>query len=73
MPDWNDIYHHHARVADDFDWEDDRPLEILKTKLSTEMHVRSFSRHPSSGEASGIAFAIRKNPTSKSWVSTVLN
>jgi len=55
MPDWNDIYHHRARVAfDDFDWEDDRPLEIPpEDQIIYEMHVRSFSRHPSSGEASG--------------------
>ncbi|MBO1351642.1 MAG: glycogen debranching protein GlgX [Hormoscilla sp. GUM202] len=50
-PDWNDIYHHRARVAfDDFDWEDDRPLEIpSEDNIIYEMHVRSFTRHPSSG------------------------
>lgn len=50
-PDWNDIYHHRARIAfDDFDWEDDRPLEIPpEDMIIYEMHVRSFTRHPSSG------------------------
>ena len=50
-PDWNDIYHHRARIAfDDFDWEDDRPLEIPpEDQIIYEMHVRSFTKHPSSG------------------------
>ncbi|MBD2293154.1 glycogen debranching protein GlgX [Anabaena sphaerica FACHB-251] len=50
-PDWNDIYHHRARIAfDDFDWENDRPLEIPpEDQVIYEMHVRSFTRHPSSG------------------------
>ena len=50
-PDWDDIYHHRARIAfDDFDWEDDRPLEIPpEDQIIYEMHVRSFTRHPSSG------------------------
>ncbi|MGK7903923.1 MAG: glycogen debranching protein GlgX [Hormoscilla sp.] len=50
-PDWNDIYHHRARIAlDDFDWEDDRPLEIPPEDMIVyEMHVRSFTRHGSSG------------------------
>ncbi|MDJ0615277.1 MAG: glycogen debranching protein GlgX [Calothrix sp. MO_192.B10] len=49
-PDWNDIYHHRSRIAfDDFDWEDDRLLEIpLEDLIIYEMHVRSFTRHPSS-------------------------
>lgn len=48
-PDWNDIYHHRARIAfDDFDWESDRPLEIPDEDLVIyEMHVRSFTRHAS--------------------------
>ncbi|MDJ0736288.1 MAG: glycogen debranching protein GlgX [Nostocaceae cyanobacterium] len=51
LPDWNDIYHHRARIAvDDFDWENERPLEIPPEDLIIyEMHVRSFTRHPSSG------------------------
>ncbi len=50
-PDWNDIYQHRARLAfDDFDWEDDRPLEIPpEDQIIYEMHVRSFTKHPSSG------------------------
>ena len=50
-PDWNDIYHHRGRIVfDDFDWEDDRPLEIPpEDQIIYEMHVRSFTRHPSSG------------------------
>ncbi|MFB3787213.1 MAG: glycogen debranching protein GlgX [bacterium] len=51
VPDWNDIYPHRARLAfEDFDWEDDRPLEIPPEDLVIyEMHVRNFTRHPSSG------------------------
>ncbi|NEO31750.1 MAG: glycogen debranching protein GlgX [Symploca sp. SIO3C6] len=50
-PDWNNIYQHRARIAfDDFDWENDRPLEIPpEDMIIYEMHVRSFTRHPSSG------------------------
>ncbi|MEB3160170.1 MAG: glycogen debranching protein GlgX [Synechocystis sp.] len=49
-PDWDGIYQHRARIAfDDFDWEDDRPLEIPpEDQIIYEMHVRSFTRHPSS-------------------------
>jgi glycogen operon protein len=51
MPDWDDPYQYRARfVYDDFDWEADRPLEIpLEEMVIYEMHVRSFTRHPSSG------------------------
>lgn len=50
-PDWNDGYQHRARIVqDDFDWEGDRPLEIpMEDLVIYEMHVRSFTRHPSSG------------------------
>ena len=50
-PDWNDIYHHRGRIVfDDFDWENDRPLEIPpEDQIIYEMHVRSFTRHSSSG------------------------
>jgi isoamylase len=50
-PDWSDIYHHRSRISlDDFDWEDDRPLEIAPEDLIVyEMHVRSFTKHESSG------------------------
>lgn len=50
-PDWNNIYQHRSKIAfDDFDWEDDRPLEIPpEDQIIYEMHVRSFTRHSSSG------------------------
>ncbi|MEB3192244.1 MAG: glycogen debranching protein GlgX [Snowella sp.] len=50
-PNWQDPYQHRARIAfDDFDWEDDRPLEMApEDQIIYEMHVRSFTRHPSSG------------------------
>jgi isoamylase len=50
-PDWEDIFQHRGRlVFEDFDWEDDCALEIPMDKLIIyEMHVRSFTRHPSSG------------------------
>ncbi len=49
----NDIYPYRARIfAEDFDWEDDRPLEIPTEDLVIyEMHVRGFTRHSSSGVA----------------------
>jgi glycogen operon protein len=62
-PDWNDIYQHRARlVYDDFDWESDRPLEIpTKDLIIYEMHVRGFTRHPSSGiKHPGTFAAIRE-------------
>jgi isoamylase len=50
-PDWSAPYPHRARLAfDDFDWQGDRwpglPLEDL---VIYELHVRSFTQHPSSG------------------------
>jgi len=50
-PNWDDIYPHRARLAyEDFDWESDRPLEIpMEDLVVYEMHVRSFTQHPSSG------------------------
>lgn len=50
-PNWDNPYQHRARIAfDDFDWEQDRPLEIPpEDQIIYEMHVRSFTRHPSSG------------------------
>lgn len=49
-PDWHTPYQHRARILqEDFDWEDDRPLEIPAEDLVIyEMHVRSFTKHPSS-------------------------
>ena len=51
MPDLNDVYPHRARlVYDDFDWESDRPLENpIEDLVIYEMHVRGFTRDPSSG------------------------
>jgi isoamylase len=50
-PNWDDAYQHRARLAfDDFNWEGDRPLEIpMEDLVIYEMHVRGFTRHPSSG------------------------
>ena len=50
-PDWNDVYQHRSRlVFDDFDWGDDRPLEVpMEDLVIYETHVRSFTRDPSSG------------------------
>lgn len=50
-PDWNDQYQHRGRLLfEDFDWEGDRPLEIpMEDLIIYEMHVRSFTRHASSG------------------------
>jgi isoamylase len=62
-PNWDDVYQHRARLApDDFDWEDDRPLEIPPEDLIVyEMHVRSFTRHPSAGvKHPGTFAAIRE-------------
>ena len=50
-PYWADVFPHRGRlVFEDFDWEDDRPLEIPIADLVVyEMHVRGFTVHPSSG------------------------
>ncbi len=50
-PNWDNIFPHRSLlVFDDFDWDDDRPLEIpMEDLVIYEMHVRSFTRHPSSG------------------------
>ncbi|MCA9926955.1 MAG: glycogen debranching protein GlgX [Anaerolineales bacterium] len=49
----HDTNHNELRsllVYDDFDWQTDRPLEKPVEELITyEMHVRGFTRHPSSG------------------------
>ena len=49
-PNWDDQYHHRARlVPDDFDWEDDRPLEIPMSDLVIyEAHARGFTKSPTS-------------------------
>ncbi|MDT3401528.1 glycogen debranching protein GlgX [Mucilaginibacter terrae] len=50
-PDWDNIYPFRSRlVFEDFDWEHDRPLQIpIEDLVIYEMHVRSFTMHPSSG------------------------
>lgn len=50
-PDWNRPCPYRGRlVFDDFDWEGDRPLETpIEDLVIYEMHVRGFTRHPSSG------------------------
>ncbi|MFN6486546.1 MULTISPECIES: glycogen debranching protein GlgX [unclassified Nostoc] len=50
-PDWDNMYQHRSRLAfDDFDWEGERPLQIPTEDLIIyEMHVRSFTQHPSAG------------------------
>ncbi len=49
-------------LLDDFDWQDDRQLEIPAEDLVIyEMHVRGFTRHPSSGvKFPGTFAAIRE-------------
>lgn len=57
------LYPHRARpTIDDFDWEGDRPLEIpIEDLVIYEMHVRGFTRHPSSGVKNmGTYAAIRE-------------
>src|SRR5258706_16134380 len=51
QPDWNDAYQHRGRlVYDDFDWESDHALETpIEDLIVYEMHVRSFTQHPSAG------------------------
>jgi glycogen operon protein len=50
QPDPNNPYQHRARISnDDFDWGDDRPLNIaIEDLIMYEMHVRGFTHHPSS-------------------------
>jgi glycogen operon protein len=50
-PDWNNPFPYRSRlVFEDFDWEDDRPLEIpIEDLVIYETHIRSFTCHPSSG------------------------
>ena len=49
-PDYSNQFQHRGRIIyDDFDWEGDRPLETpMKDLVIYEMHVRSFTMHPSS-------------------------
>ena len=51
VPNWENPYQHRSRLAfDDFDWENDVPLQIPTEDLIVyEAHVRGFTRDPSSG------------------------
>jgi len=65
QPDWNNQYQHRSRVVfDDFDWKNDKPLEIpFEDLVIYEMHVRSFTAHESSKVAAnkrGTYAAIRE-------------
>ncbi len=50
VPDWNNSFQYRSRIIfDDFDWEDDKPLEKdMKDLVIYEAHVRSLTRHSSS-------------------------
>ncbi|WP_026515765.1 glycogen debranching protein GlgX [Butyrivibrio sp. MC2021] len=46
----DDFQHRGQFVREDFDWAGDKPLELLQQELIIyEMHVRSFTKHSSSG------------------------
>ena len=63
VPNWDNPYQHRARfVYDDFDWETDHQLETpFEDLVIYEMHVRSFTRHLSSGvKHPGTFAAIRE-------------
>ena len=49
-PDYSNQFQHRGRIIyDDFDWDGDSPLKIpMEDLIIYEMHVRSFTRHPSS-------------------------
>jgi isoamylase len=70
QPDWNDPYQYRSKLAfDDFDWDEDRPLRIPNEDLVIyEMHVRGFTRDPSSGTAAPGTYAglVEKIPYLKS-------
>jgi len=50
-PPADEIYPHRARMPyEDFDWGHDRPVNLpVQDLVIYEMHVRGFTRHPSSG------------------------
>ena len=58
-PDWTDPYQHRGRIIlQDFDWGEDTPPGIPQKDLVIyEAHVRSFTRHPSSGSRHPGTFA----------------
>jgi len=50
-PDWSDPYQHRGQIMleDDYRWEGDRQLHLpIEDLIIYEMHVRGFTRHPSS-------------------------
>ncbi|MCK8058467.1 MULTISPECIES: glycogen debranching protein GlgX [unclassified Fusibacter] len=49
-PDWGDIMPHRSKIiADDFDWQGDKPLEIpMEDLVIYECNVRGFTKHESS-------------------------
>lgn len=49
-PDWQTNYEHRARIVPtDYDWGTDRPPGLaIEDLIIYEMHVRGFTRHPSS-------------------------
>lgn len=51
QPDWQKEYQFRSRMAFvDFDWEGDTPVPLpCEDVIIYEMHVRSFTQHPSSG------------------------
>jgi glycogen operon protein len=65
---WGETPVHHtyplrSRIAfEDFDWESDRPIQIpFEDLIIYEMHVRGFTKHPSSGvKHSGTFAGIRQ-------------
>src|SRR3989339_137078 len=58
-PKWDSPFPFRSKlVFEDFDWEEDKPLEIPTEDLIIyEMHVRSFTRHSSSGVKNKGTFA----------------
>ena len=56
-PDWNNKYQHKSRIVFS-DWQGDKPLEIeMKDLIIYETHVRSFTKHSSSGVKHAGTFA----------------
>lgn len=58
-PNWDNIYPYRSRlVFEDFDWENDHPLETpIEDLIIYEMHVRGFTQHPSSNVKNPGTFA----------------
>ena len=71
-PHWDGVYQHRARpVMNDFDWEQDRPLEKpIEDLIIYEAHVRGFTKDESSGLSAGMrgtfAGVLEKIPYLKS-------